>query len=206
VTEPRLAHGYTNQSWIRDGLVFKQYQGLNADERLRSEIRAMTEASDAVPVPKVVEVDENAVLAAFEYMDGRHGQELIEEGYAQQVLHAAGATLHRLNNGSRASSMVITGRRTFFLIPTRCTWWRCSIGSSLIAVIRSKTSPGLSGSSGCTIPAPAGTSARCSMAMGSDRTGPSATPRCRPVAQVTGRPASRGATKQPPRCGYFAPG
>ncbi len=96
--ERRLVHGYTNQSWLNGGLVVKQYRDGDAAERLQTESATLTRVAGVVPVPDVVEVDPARARATFAFVPGRHGQELIDEGHATQVLQAAGRTLRRLQD------------------------------------------------------------------------------------------------------------
>src|SRR5919202_5720508 len=99
VVEGRLAHGYTNQSWLAGELVVKQYQGVDAGVRLGVEVAALARVAGVVPVPDVVKVDLVAARVAMTFVPGRHGQELIDEGRTTQVLSAAGRTLRRLEEG-----------------------------------------------------------------------------------------------------------
>jgi aminoglycoside phosphotransferase (APT) family kinase protein len=99
VADRRLAHGYTNESWLDGELVVKQYGHVDAAERLRTEIAALARVAGIVPVPGVVRVDPANARAEFTYVPGRHGQELINEGHAVPVLAAAGQTLRRLHDG-----------------------------------------------------------------------------------------------------------
>ena len=99
MVEGRLAHGYTNQSWLAGELVVKQYQGVDAGVRLGVEVAALARVAGVVPVPDVVKVDPVAARVAMTFVPGRHGQELIDEGRATQVLSAAGRTLRRLDQG-----------------------------------------------------------------------------------------------------------
>jgi aminoglycoside phosphotransferase (APT) family kinase protein len=99
VAERRLAHGYTNESWLDGEIVVKQYRHADAAERLRTEVAALERVAGVVPVPGVEEVDPEHARARFTYVPGRHGQELINEGHATQVLAAAGQTLRRLHDG-----------------------------------------------------------------------------------------------------------
>ena len=99
MAERRLAHGYTNESWLDGELVVKQYRHVDAAERLRTEVAALARVAGIVPVPGVVGVDSVHARAEFVYVPGRHGQELINEGTATQVLAAAGRTLRRLHDG-----------------------------------------------------------------------------------------------------------
>lgn len=94
----RLAHGYTNQSWIEEARVVKHYDGVDGEERLRTEVAVLVRAGNAVPVPEVVEVDPGRRQVSLTFMAGRHGQELIDEGFATKVLSAAGRTLRQLHH------------------------------------------------------------------------------------------------------------
>jgi aminoglycoside phosphotransferase (APT) family kinase protein len=97
MTGRRLAHGYTNLSWVENGQVVKEYDAVDGQERLRVEVAALGRLADVVPVPKVVSVDLFRRRAVLTAMPGRHGQELIDEGFASQVLAAAGRTLRELH-------------------------------------------------------------------------------------------------------------
>jgi len=99
VPQRRLAHGYTNQSWLDGELVVKQYEGVDAVERLRVEVAALARVVGVVPVPDVIQVDPVAARVAVTFVPGRHGQELMDEGQAAQVLKAAGQVLRRLDDG-----------------------------------------------------------------------------------------------------------
>jgi Ser/Thr protein kinase RdoA (MazF antagonist) len=100
VTGRRLAHGYTNLSWLEDGQVVKEYDAADGSERLRVEVAALGRVAALVPVPKVISVDPVRRRAVLTPMPGRHGQELIDEGFAPQVLAAAGRTLRELNRSA----------------------------------------------------------------------------------------------------------
>ena len=57
VTGRRLAHGYTNRSWVEHGQVVKEYEAVDAQERMRVEVAALSRVAAVVPVPEVVAVD-----------------------------------------------------------------------------------------------------------------------------------------------------
>lgn len=97
VSGRRLAHGYSNLSWVENGQVVKEYDAVDGQERLRVEVAALSRLIDVVPVPRVVSVDLLYRRAVLTVMPGRHGQELIDEGFAPQVLAAAGRTLFELH-------------------------------------------------------------------------------------------------------------
>jgi aminoglycoside phosphotransferase (APT) family kinase protein len=92
-----LAHGYTNRTLGDGGIVSKTYQGPDAAERRDRERRTLERLRGLLPVP---EIDDAADVAPLElrlrFLAGEHGQELIERGYADEVLHACGLLLRRL--------------------------------------------------------------------------------------------------------------
>jgi tRNA A-37 threonylcarbamoyl transferase component Bud32 len=96
VTDRRLVHGYSNLSWIESGQVIKEYDAVDGPERLRVEVAALARVAEVVPVPEVVSFDPARRRATLTLMPGRHGQELIDEGCAAEVLAAAGRTLRDL--------------------------------------------------------------------------------------------------------------
>jgi hypothetical protein len=70
-----------------DGRVVKRYRGSDASERLRNEVDAIRRAAGLVPARRSV---------TFARLRGRNGQELIDEGFGDGVLEAAGRTLRAL--------------------------------------------------------------------------------------------------------------
>lgn len=92
-----VRHGYTN-STVGDGaLVVKCYQGPEAAFRLRTESRFLRRLKGRLPVPPVHKITRTSVTTAF--VPGAHGQDLLDEGRAAEVLAACGRTLasiHRL--------------------------------------------------------------------------------------------------------------
>jgi tRNA A-37 threonylcarbamoyl transferase component Bud32 len=96
----RLAHGYTNRSWVENGHVVKEYDGVDGSERLAVEVAALGRVARVVPVPEVLSVDLAGRRVVLTAMPGRHGQELIDEGFAEQVLAATGRTLQTLHRST----------------------------------------------------------------------------------------------------------
>ncbi|MFG6196435.1 phosphotransferase [Nonomuraea sp. JJY05] len=92
-----MKHGYTN-STVGDGaLVVKCYQGPEAAFRLGTESRYLRRLRGRLPVPRVHQVTSTSLTTRF--VSGAHGQDLIEEGHAAEVLAECGRTLsgiHRL--------------------------------------------------------------------------------------------------------------
>ncbi len=91
----RLPHGYTNKTRLENGRVIKRYEGSGAQERCLTEQQCLRAFSGRLPVPRVLSDRENELT--MEHLDGRHGQELVDEGKAEAVLHAAGRVLWRIH-------------------------------------------------------------------------------------------------------------
>jgi tRNA A-37 threonylcarbamoyl transferase component Bud32 len=67
---------------------------------MRTELEAITAMAYIVATPRILAVNHDDAIVTFARVDGRHGQELIDEGHAAEVLRAAGRTLRRLHGGS----------------------------------------------------------------------------------------------------------
>ncbi len=90
-----LRHGYTN-STVGDGrVVRKSYQGPDAAARLTRERDLLTRLRGQLPVPPVVAAAEDRLTLGF--LPGTQGQELLDAGYAPEVLAACGALLRRVH-------------------------------------------------------------------------------------------------------------
>jgi tRNA A-37 threonylcarbamoyl transferase component Bud32 len=94
----RLAHGYTNETWVSGTTVCKRYLGLDAEDRMRRELAAVEAVGTAVPAPRVLSVDRVRRLVEFARVEGEPGQALIERGLAVRVLKATGRTLAGLHS------------------------------------------------------------------------------------------------------------
>ncbi|MEV0195445.1 phosphotransferase [Nonomuraea sp. NPDC050691] len=92
-----MRHGYTN-STVGDGaLVVKCYEGPEAEVRLRTESRFLRRLRGRLPVPRIHKITPTSVTTRF--VPGAHGQDLLDEGRAAEVLAACGSVLagiHRL--------------------------------------------------------------------------------------------------------------
>jgi aminoglycoside phosphotransferase (APT) family kinase protein len=90
-----LPHSYTNRM-MRDGsVVTKAYQGPDAPRRCAREAAVLRGLAGLLPVPVVIDCGDSRLRMSF--MDGVHGQELIDAGQANQVLRACGHTLRRIH-------------------------------------------------------------------------------------------------------------
>lgn len=68
----------------------------DAPARADAEWRALTRLADLVPVPAVVDRQADGSIV-IEFRQGEHGQDLIEQGHADEVLASCGALLRRLH-------------------------------------------------------------------------------------------------------------
>jgi Ser/Thr protein kinase RdoA (MazF antagonist) len=94
VVQP-LRHGYTNDTRTDGVVVLKRYAGPgDARARRSTEAAALSALAGVLPVPPLLHRPAGALL--MEHLDGRHGQELIDEGHAAAVLRACGAMLRRV--------------------------------------------------------------------------------------------------------------
>jgi aminoglycoside phosphotransferase (APT) family kinase protein len=91
-----MRHGYTNRTTRAGDVVRKSYEGPEARSRCAAELRALTRLRQLVPVPEVVSSGPAELTTA--YVDGEHGQDLIEAGRAVEVLAACGVLLRRLHD------------------------------------------------------------------------------------------------------------
>ena len=106
----QLAHGYTNDSWADEAGIHKHYVGIGAQERMRTELDALQAMTQLVPTPQVLAVNEGTNTVTLRRVIGRHGQELIGEGRAADVLRAAGRTLRRIHGSpTRDGSVLVHG-------------------------------------------------------------------------------------------------
>jgi aminoglycoside phosphotransferase len=93
----RLPHGYTNSTRrLASDAVEKCYDGVDREAGARRELACLTYLADVLPVPPVLEVRTAMHCVVLGALPGRHGQELIDEGRAEAVLHLVGRTLRDL--------------------------------------------------------------------------------------------------------------
>jgi aminoglycoside phosphotransferase (APT) family kinase protein len=98
--------------------VVKRYVGPEAAARRRRELTALTGVAGLVPVPPVLSAEGDDTVR-MRFVDGEHGQDLIESGYAAEVLFACGLVLRRIHRvdtahvwadaASRAGPVVVHG-------------------------------------------------------------------------------------------------
>jgi tRNA A-37 threonylcarbamoyl transferase component Bud32 len=92
-----VKHGYTNSTFGDGALVVKCYEGPEAAFRLSTESRYLRRLRGRVPVPRVHKITSTSLTTRF--VSGAHGQDLLDEGRAVEVLTECGRALgaiHRL--------------------------------------------------------------------------------------------------------------
>lgn len=89
-----LPHGYTNRTVRHGRTVTKSYRGPDAAARRVRELAALRALRGRIPVPAVVEPGRGLTM---EYVEGEHGQDLIDAGHAAGVLYACGDLLRRIH-------------------------------------------------------------------------------------------------------------
>jgi tRNA A-37 threonylcarbamoyl transferase component Bud32 len=94
----RLPHGYTNKTRLIRAGVEKTYEGLDSSTRAAREFFCLTGLQGRYPVPHILEFDAAVPMLVTSEVPGRHGQELIEEGRAAQVLRLIGSQLSDLQS------------------------------------------------------------------------------------------------------------
>lgn len=89
-----LAHGYTNRTTRAAGVVTKVYDGPDSDERQRREASALRELHGKLPVPELLASSSGRLETGF--VEGAHGQDLIDAGQATAVLMECGRWLRHM--------------------------------------------------------------------------------------------------------------
>jgi aminoglycoside phosphotransferase (APT) family kinase protein len=91
----QLPHGYTNHTERDHNHVLKRYTGNDASQRARTEALCLEAFSGELPVPEVISSSETTLTISF--VEGAHGQDLMEQGRAKKVLFAAGEVLRKVH-------------------------------------------------------------------------------------------------------------
>jgi aminoglycoside phosphotransferase (APT) family kinase protein len=90
----RMRHGYSHDTRGDGVTVVKRYVGPDAERRRWTERAALVALAGVLPVPPVLSDPGGDLVTA--HVTGVHGQELIEQGHADQVLWSCGVMLRRL--------------------------------------------------------------------------------------------------------------
>ena len=91
-----MKHGYTNKTSQERNAVRKVYEGPDAERRAEAEHRALIALAGLIPVPEVIAAGPGALVMGF--VEGLHGQDLIDLGHAHEVLHECGRILRQLHS------------------------------------------------------------------------------------------------------------
>ena len=113
--DDRLTHGYTKTTRrvAEVGIVEKVYDGRDATVRLRREAACLLRAASVLPVPAVVDIDEPHRTLRTRWIEGAHGQRLMQPGSARSVLMAAGSLLRQFQRvGATVLESVLDGDGT----------------------------------------------------------------------------------------------
>jgi len=89
----QLPHGYTNRTRRREDEIEKRYEGAEPFARAEREFTCLTHLIGMYPVPEVIEFDASGPALVMTVVAGRHGQELLPEGYAPKTLRLIGRQL-----------------------------------------------------------------------------------------------------------------
>ena len=91
-----MKHGYTNETTRVRDVVRKVYEGPDAERRAEAEHRALTAVAGLIPAPQVLATEHGALVMGF--VEGLHGQDLIDRGHAHEVLRECGRILRQLHS------------------------------------------------------------------------------------------------------------
>lgn len=95
----RLPHGYTNLTRrIGDELVEKKYVGPRRFDNAHREVTCLTRLAGTLPVPEVVDADLDEPRLLIRWVDGDHGQDLLQGGHGRAVMRLLGETLRALQS------------------------------------------------------------------------------------------------------------
>ena len=188
-----LPHGYTNETVRSKDQVRKRYVGKAAEQRREVEAACLRVLQDHLPVPIVLGGSRFDLRMSF--VEGSHGQDLIDDGGADMVLRLSGQLLAEMQGVSIDPLRQIPGSGDVLvhgdfgpqnlLIDTsaqRVTalldWEFAHLGRPI-----ERISPGQSGSLACTIGLRSTTSHVCSKATGHNRVGRSVRTRWLPAVR-----------------------
>ncbi|GIH16902.1 phosphotransferase family protein [Rugosimonospora africana] len=92
-----LRHSYTNDTRSDGRVVVKRYEGPDAVARRDRERLMLATLSGLLPVPTLMDAEVGGELR-MGFVEGVHGQEMIEAGMAGPVLRACGQTLRQIHD------------------------------------------------------------------------------------------------------------
>lgn len=195
-------------------IVTKRYRGPDAADRRRREALWLDRLQGLLPVPQL----RPGSASGFEeltlgWIDGVAGQVLLDAGFGTAVLRACGEVLRRLHaldlpaaaaDTRRAGSVVHGDFGPHNVLLDAAASRALAVvdwEDAPTSAIRSRTSPGASSSSGCTIRRLGQSSMPSSRRTATARPGSAAVPPSRPRAVVTATSPERGDAPTWWRCG-----
>lgn len=92
----QLPHAYTNRTVGNASIVLKTYVGPDAAGRCEREHVALRRLSRRLTVPPLLNREDGCLTMKF--VDGTHGQDLLEAGHGSKVLRATGEMLARIQD------------------------------------------------------------------------------------------------------------
>ncbi|MHB8273166.1 MAG: phosphotransferase family protein [Dermatophilaceae bacterium] len=98
-----MPHGYTNDTTGDGVVVVKRYRGPDAEVRWELERAVLMRLQGLLPVPAVLDGGElslgpQRMELTLGFVHGAHGQDLLDDGAAAEVLHASGRVLARIHD------------------------------------------------------------------------------------------------------------
>ena len=105
----RLPHGYTNHTRRVGKGIEKRYEGSDSLDRAEREFACLTVLLGRCLVPEILEFDPSTPVLVVSEIRGRHGQELIDQGWAAQILRLIGSQLSGLQSLDPSTVPGLTG-------------------------------------------------------------------------------------------------
>lgn len=135
-----MDHGYTNETELIDGVVWKRFRGATAEGRAQRESAALRWTTHHLPVPELLA--ERPAELGLRFVTGRHGQEALDRA-PRSVLRRCGELARRLSSlhpptsyatarPAPSSFTATSGHRTSGWTTASGRWWRYSTGSEYI--------------------------------------------------------------------------
>jgi Phosphotransferase enzyme family len=99
-----LRHGYTNKTSRSGHRVRKQYLGKGAEARLEIEWECLRSIHGVIPAPRALQ--RSRLQLEMSFVEGSHGQDLIDAGSADMVLRLTGELLKEVQQIPANSSQI----------------------------------------------------------------------------------------------------
>lgn len=94
----RLPHGYTNITQYRtSAMIEKRFVGPDRDQRSWVEVQCLRHLRSRLPVPELLDFDEQHAAVLLRSVAGIPGQDLVDGGRAEEVLALLGGVMRNLH-------------------------------------------------------------------------------------------------------------